>query len=57
VRWIIHQPSCRRTLLQPGTAALRFGCGFAALRLCVEFRRHLSNLKAIRPVVKTGLFC
>jgi hypothetical protein len=30
---------------------------FLPSRLCVEFRRHLSNLKAIRPVLKTGLFC
>ena len=29
----------------------RFGCGSAAPCLCVEFRRHLSNLKAIRPVL------
>ena len=33
------------------------GCGFAAPSLCVEFRAHRSNLKAIRPVFKTGLFC
>jgi hypothetical protein len=32
VRWIIHQPLSRRALLQPGTAALRFGCGSTALR-------------------------
>jgi hypothetical protein len=39
VRWIIHQPSSRRTLLQPGTAALRFGCGFAAPHLCASRSR------------------
>ena len=33
---LIPQPSSRRTLLQPGTAALRFGCGSTALRLCVK---------------------
>jgi hypothetical protein len=46
VRWIIHQPSSCRTLLPPGTAALRFGCGSAAPRLCIILFDRVAKLYA-----------
>jgi hypothetical protein len=52
VRWINHQPSSRRTLPQPGTAALRFGCGFAALCLC-GFK--ISSAFAIRAIKSVSI--